>query len=128
MTSRADPSTFNFHAGLNQDETAAIEEYGFLVGALPIRYLGLPLMRRKLKVSKYSPLLDKITSRFHSWATKSLSYAGRRLLISTMINGTVNFWTSTSVLPKSCIKKIETLCAQFLRSGNIEHKGHAKVA
>lgn len=117
-----------FHAGLNQDEITAIQEYGFPTGSLPIRYLGLPLMSRKLKISEYSPLLDKITSKFQSWAAKSLSFAGRCLLISTVINGTVIFWTSTFILPKGCIKRIESLCARFLWSGKMDQRGHAKVA
>lgn len=85
-------------------------------------------MSRKLKIAEYSPLLDKITSRFHAWATKSLSFAGRSLLISTVINGTVIFWTSPFLLPKGCIKRIESLCSRFLWSGNIENRGNTKVA
>ena len=117
-----------FHAGLSQNETTELQSYGFSTGTLPIRYLGLPLMSRKLKISEYSPLLDKITSRFNSWSSKSLSFAGRRILISTVINGTVNFWSQTFTLPKGCIKRIETLCAQFLWSGSIDRRGNAKVA
>lgn len=40
-----------FYAGLNQMESTGITSYGFPVGSLPIRYLGLPLMSRKLRIS-----------------------------------------------------------------------------
>ncbi|KAG7572803.1 NAF/FISL domain [Arabidopsis suecica] len=39
-----------FHAGLNLLKSSAIARHGFPVAALPIRYLGLPLMHRKLKI------------------------------------------------------------------------------
>lgn len=50
-----------FTAGLDQSESAAIASYGFPCGQFPIRYLGLPLMSRKLKISEYAPLMIKIS-------------------------------------------------------------------
>lgn len=117
-----------FHSGLNQHDCNALASYGFTFGSLPIRYLGLPLMSRKLKVAEYAPLIDKISSRFNSWAVKSLSFAGRAQLIASVISGMVNFWISTFILPKDCIRKIESLCSQFLWSGGIHSKGMAKVS
>ncbi|XP_019094392.1 PREDICTED: uncharacterized protein LOC109129866 [Camelina sativa] len=117
-----------FHAGLNTNECNEIVAYGFPQGTLPIRYMGLPLMHRKLKIAEYEPLLEKLTSRFRSWATKSLSFTGRLQLISTVIFGSINFWMSTFLLPKGCIQKIESLCAKFLWSGNIDEVKGAKVA
>ncbi|KAG7563624.1 Reverse transcriptase domain [Arabidopsis suecica] len=117
-----------FYAGLSDREEAEIALYGFLVGSLPVRYLGLPLMSRKLKISEYSPLLEKITNKFRGWATKSLSYAGRAQLLKSVIYGTINFWTSTFLLPNGCIKKIESLCSKFLWSGNIDSHNNARVA
>lgn len=66
-----------FYAGLNPNESTAIASYGFTVGSLPIRYPGLPLMSRKLKISEYEPLLNKITTRFRNWAVKTLSFSCR---------------------------------------------------
>lgn len=53
-----------FHAGLSQNECTALASYGFTPGSLPIRYLGLPLMSRKLKVAEYAPLIEKNSARF----------------------------------------------------------------
>lgn len=103
-----------FCAGLEQAERNSLAAYGFPQGCLPIRYLGLPLMCRKLRIAEYEPLLEKISKKFRSWATNCLSYAGRVQLIASVIYGTVNFWMSTFLLPKGCIKKIESLCARFL--------------
>ena len=65
-----------FIAGLDPQEAAAISRFGFTTGSLPIRYLGLPLMSRKLKISEYAPLIAKISARFRMWDTKTLSFAG----------------------------------------------------
>ena len=48
-----------FTAGLDQQESFAISRLGFSSGSLPIRYLGLPLMSRKLKISEYTPLIRR---------------------------------------------------------------------
>lgn len=117
-----------FNAGLDMVETNAAAAYGFPIGTLPIRYLGLPLMSRKLRIAEYDPLLEKISTRFRSWVNKSLSFAGRVQLISSVIFGYINFWMSTFLLPKGCIKKIESLCSKFLWSGNIDMAKGAKVS
>ncbi|KAL9292824.1 putative RNA-directed DNA polymerase [Arabidopsis thaliana] len=115
-------------AGTDEVKALAISHYGFPISTLPIRYLGLPLMSRKLKISEYEPLMDKLVKRFRSWAVKSLSFAGRVQLIASVITGLVNFWTSTFVLPLGCVKKIESLCSRFLWSGSIDASKGAKTA
>lgn len=59
---------------------------------------------------------------------KTLSFAGRNQLIAAVISGSVNFWISTFMLPKGCIKKIESLCSRFLWSGTIDGSTGAKVS
>lgn len=117
-----------FTVGLDQSESMAIASYGFPSGNFPVRYLGLQLVSRKLKISEYEPLMLKINRSFQAWSVKLLSFAGRLQLLRSVIFGLINFWTSTFMLPKGCISTIESLCARFLWSGNIEKKGIAKVA
>lgn len=117
-----------FHAGLDPLQDTAISRHGFPVASLPIRYFGLPLMHRKLRISEYEPLLSQIARKFKGWAVKTLSFAGRTQLIASVIYGTVNFWISTFVLPKGCLKRIESLCSRFLWSGSIDGSTGAKVA
>ena len=117
-----------FTAGLCQQETNEALRYGYPLGSLPIRYLGLPLMHRKLRISEYSPLIDKIAGSFNAWSAKNLSFAGRLVLIKSVISGTVVFWITTFILPKGCIRKIESLCSKFLWSGQIEGPAFSKVS
>ncbi|XP_010430863.1 PREDICTED: uncharacterized protein LOC104715119 [Camelina sativa] len=117
-----------FHSVLSQADSNALTSYGFTTGMLPKKYMGLPLMSRKLKVAEYAPLIEKIKARFNSWATKSLSFADIVQLITSDISGIVNFWISTFILPLGCIRQIESLCSRFLWSGQIEKKGLAKIS
>lgn len=117
-----------YHSGLTVAETNDISAYGFTAGSLPVRYLGLPLMSRKLRIAEDEPLINKLLARFWSWSVKALSFAGRLQLIATVIYGTVNFWMSVFILPKGCIKRIESLCSRFMWAGNTDTSGKAKIA
>lgn len=70
--------THLYHVGLEQVEANQIAQFDYPIGSLPIRYLGLPLMSRKLRIAEYEPLLEKLRARFRVWAVKCLSFAGRR--------------------------------------------------
>lgn len=117
-----------FQAGLDLSERITSAAYGFPAGTFPIRYLGLPLMCRKLRIADYGPLLEKLSARLRSWVSKALSFAGRTQLISSVIFGLINFWMSTFLLPKGCIKKIESLCSKFLWAGSIDGRKSSKVS
>lgn len=64
---------------------------GIAQGALPLRYLGVPLSPKKMTRSDFQPLLDKIAARFNSWTVKHLSFAGRFQLIQAVIYSTISF-------------------------------------
>ncbi|XP_010445560.1 PREDICTED: uncharacterized protein LOC104728245 [Camelina sativa] len=115
-----------FHVGLSQEDSTAISGFGFQFGTLPIWYLGLPLLHRKLRKQDYSPLMDKVSERFNGWAVKCLSFADRLQLVSSVIYGLINFWMSAFALPKGCIKALEKLCNAFLWSGDITKRTNAK--
>lgn len=117
-----------FVGGLNQAETTDLTSLGFTLGSMPVRYLGLPLMHRKLRISEYRPLLVKISGHFTAWSSKKLSYAGRAELIKSVIYGNINFWTSAFVLPKGCLQQIQSLCSRFLWTGKVTDRGVAKIA
>ncbi|KAG7588439.1 Reverse transcriptase domain [Arabidopsis suecica] len=117
-----------FYTGVDQTEGDSLDSLGFNHGTLPIRYLGLPLLHRKLRKADYSSLIDQVAARFNCWAVKCLSFAGRLQLISSVIYGLINFWMSAFALPKGCLKHLEKLCNGFLWSGDITKRTAAKVA
>ena len=54
---------------------------GFKCGTLPVRYLGVPLVTRRLSFKDCASLVDKIEAKINNWSAKLLSYAGRIQLI-----------------------------------------------
>lgn len=55
-------------------------------------------------------------------------FCGRRQLISSVIYGTLNFWLSRFILPKGCIKHVESLWCRFLWYGNITSRAAARIS
>ncbi|KAL1198538.1 putative ribonuclease H protein [Cardamine amara subsp. amara] len=102
--------------------------FPFSIGQLPVRYLGLPLLTRKMTATAYQPLIDSIKGKINTWTTRFLSLAGRLQLISSVLMSISNFWLSAFQLPKACLKEIEKLCSSFLWSGPALNPKKAKVA
>ncbi|GKD32119.1 hypothetical protein Tco_1242897 [Tanacetum coccineum] len=55
------------------------------LGKLPMRYLGVPLITKRLGVKDCKVLIDKIKIRVNNQKNKCLSYAGRLLLIASIL-------------------------------------------
>lgn len=108
-----------------QDFTIATS--GFNRGTLPVTYLGLPLVSRKLYARDCQPLLSKITSKFESWCCNSISQAGRAQLIKSVVFGMQNHWTMYLFLPKIILKRLQSIMARFLWKGSSSGFCHYKV-
>lgn len=103
-------------------------EFDIAQGALPLRYLGVPLSPKKMTRSDFQPLLDKIAARFNSWTVKHLSFAGRFQLIQAVIYSTISFWASMFIIPAECVDILERMCNAFLWSGAPNSARGAKIS
>ncbi|XP_039039588.1 uncharacterized protein LOC120177546 [Hibiscus syriacus] len=107
-----------YTAGINAEQCAFIQEVtGFKSGTLPVRYLGVPLVTRKIAVKDCQCLIEKIRAKLNSWANSHLSFAGRLQLIRSVLFSIANYWCRQMILPQSIIKKIEQLCSWFFLKG-----------
>ncbi|KAK2658719.1 hypothetical protein Ddye_005252 [Dipteronia dyeriana] len=77
-----------------------INLFGYSVGPLPIRYLGIPIISSKLNLRDCSPLVDKVSSRLSSWLNRCFSFAGRLQLIISVLTSIQVFWASHLYLLK----------------------------
>lgn len=112
----------------HQAAKAVADRFGCSLGILPVRYLGVPLMPHNLRPQDYQPLVDRVRKKITSWAVRKLSFAGRLVLIQSVLYGMFNFWASVFPLPKGCIDAIERLCNAFLWSGGPDSARGAKVS
>ncbi|XP_009119509.1 uncharacterized protein LOC103844475 [Brassica rapa] len=104
-----------FFGGFSDIETAVISDItGFKVGTFPTRYLGLPLNPKKISFTTLQLFLECISCKLNSWTVKSLSFVEKITLVSSVIYGIVNFWSSVFSLPKKFYNRVDSICASFL--------------
>jgi len=94
--------------------THCLQAANFQEGTLP---MASPIMASRLTKLECSTLVEKITARIHIWATRSLSFAGRAMLINGVIFGMFNYRASIFLLPKSVLEKLTTICRNYLWGG-----------
>ncbi|GKB61174.1 RNA-directed DNA polymerase, eukaryota, reverse transcriptase zinc-binding domain protein [Tanacetum coccineum] len=66
----------------------------FAIGKFPVRYLGVPLITKKISSIDCKPLIDKVKNRVLDWRNKALSYSGRLQLISSVLRKAKISWKS----------------------------------
>ncbi|KAE8693577.1 hypothetical protein F3Y22_tig00110809pilonHSYRG00241 [Hibiscus syriacus] len=86
---------------------------GFKIGQLPVRYLRVSLVTRKLTSKDCSALLVKIKNRIDHWSSRKLSFGGRLQLVKSVLSSIFGYWSRQIILPKGVVNDIEKLCMRF---------------
>ncbi|KAL0796690.1 hypothetical protein Bca101_068067 [Brassica carinata] len=121
--------TIMFCSGIPEDTVLRFSNrFGLSSAKLPVRYLGVPLCSKKLSFGDCDPLLLQIKKKMNSWTTRALSMAGRLTMLTSVISGIIDYWSSAFFLPKKVIRAINSLCSSFLWHGKIGVSSGAKVA
>ncbi|GJT73659.1 RNA-directed DNA polymerase, eukaryota, reverse transcriptase zinc-binding domain protein [Tanacetum coccineum] len=102
--------------------------FPFKEGKLPVRYLGVPLVTKKIGVADCKQLVDKVRHKLSDWKNKSLSYARRAQLIASVFGSMQVYWGYVFLLLKSVINEIEKMFKKFLWNSEESCKGKSKVA
>ena len=117
-----------YTAGLNvQDATGLCDMMKMSRGVLPVKCLDLPLISSKLSYKDCQPIFNKLEQKIKGRANKKLSYGGRLQLIQTVLSKIYLHWYSVFILPKTLVKKVNSLLASFLRPGETKQMYGAKV-
>ncbi|CAK8579067.1 unnamed protein product [Lathyrus sativus] len=107
-----------YFGGLDMETRKRLKELsGFQEGALSVKYLGIPLTSKRLTITHFMPLVDKIVARIHHWSSRLLNYAGRIQLVKSIAYAMVQYWMHCLPLPKYVIKKVDAICRSFIWSG-----------
>ncbi|XP_077225232.1 uncharacterized protein LOC143859080 [Tasmannia lanceolata] len=97
-------------------------------GQFPIKYLGLPLISTRLRISDCTMLISKIQKRIAGWANRCLSRAGRVELAKTVLNSFQLYWSASFNLPSTILDKIEQIIRNFIWAGHSQRKViHANI-
>ncbi|XP_019200030.1 PREDICTED: uncharacterized protein LOC109193611 [Ipomoea nil] len=78
------------------------------------KYLGVPSIHGRLKKDSFAGMIDKMRNCLAGWKSKSLSLAGRHVLVQSVLS-TIPFYTmQTTLIPKGVISSMERLIRSFL--------------
>ncbi|GKC96770.1 RNA-directed DNA polymerase, eukaryota, reverse transcriptase zinc-binding domain protein [Tanacetum coccineum] len=100
----------------------------FNEGTLPAKYLGDPLVSRKLYKDDCKFLVDCVTKRLIDWRNRCLSYDGRLQLIASILSSLQVYWASIFILPLNVCEAIDKLFKNFLWARSDKSMGIASVA
>nr|GEZ77206.1 hypothetical protein [Tanacetum cinerariifolium] len=98
----------------------------FIKGKLSARYLGVPLLSKRLYVNDCSMLVDKVKKMILDWKNKSLSFAGRQAHPFTcwLYAGILVLYVYLSI---TISNEVERLMRVFLWNYGDFKKGKAKI-
>jgi hypothetical protein len=92
------------------------------------KYLGMPTQIGQSKQASFNYIMDKVRSKLKGWKERNLSYAGRSILISAVIQALPTYLMSCFLLPKVMCDQIEqTMCRFWWGSRDRQHKIHWKA-
>lgn len=100
----------------------------FSIGQLPMKYLGIPLTGKRISNADCRVLIDKVKSRIQNWRNKTLSFAGRLQLVSSVLSSLHVYWASMFLLPVHVCDSIDKILKKFLWSSGDDGSGIASVA
>ncbi|KAK4393443.1 putative mitochondrial protein [Sesamum angolense] len=76
-------------------------------------YLGLPALAYRSKKALFAALKDRIWKRVQGWQEKSLSQAGKTILIQAVVQAIPSYAMSCFKLPKYLLQEFQALAANF---------------
>lgn len=107
-------SSLTFSNGVNlgvRNQIAAL--LGVNIVASHDKYLGMPAMVGRSKREIFSYLRDKVWKRIQGWGERTLSGAGKEILIKAVLQAIPTYIMSCFLLPSYLIKSIEAAIRSF---------------
>jgi hypothetical protein len=87
--------------------------FGCDIGALPFKYLGIPIHFRQLKNGEWKPVEGRFENKLSSWIRKMLSYGDRLMLINLVLTSLPMFMLSFLQIPKGVRKRLDFYRSHF---------------
>ena len=118
LKANLEKSNIAFGGECSQIQKECLDITGFTEGHLPFRYLGLPITASRLSKGECKLLVEKITAKIRTWGSRHISYAGRVVLINSVLVGMFSFWAKFFILPQEVITQVTHVCRNFLWGGS----------
>lgn len=89
------------------------------------KYLGLPILHKRINKDTISEVIERVTSRLAGWKGRFLSMAGRLTLTKSVLSSIPVHTMSVISLPKSSLDRLDRVSRDFLwGSTNEKRKQH----
>lgn len=86
------------------------------------KYLGVPILHKKISKQTYHYVLDKVNQQLSSWKAKNLSFAGRVTLEKSALQALPTYVMQTVKLPKTLCDEVDRVCRGFIWRDNYQAK------
>ncbi|XP_039064616.1 uncharacterized protein LOC120209767 [Hibiscus syriacus] len=109
--------------GINIDEEEVLQwanAVGCSAGHFLAEYLGLPLGAKRSSLLLWDPVVQNFYKRLVGWKAKTLSMAGRLILMKAVLSSLPTYFMSLFKIPSSVIAKLNYIMAIFLWGGGVE--------
>lgn len=91
---------------------------GMHEGQMPMKYLGVVMDDKRLPMRAYDPILARIRSKLAGWKAKSLTFAGRVILIRSVLQAIPSYLLSNGWVPRRITEIMEMEFRRFLWNGS----------
>ncbi|KAJ0918837.1 putative RNA-directed DNA polymerase [Helianthus annuus] len=94
-----------FGIGVNEEEVSNLAStFNFKAGNLPFTYLGLKVGANMNRITNWKEVIDTFNKRLSNWKARLLSFAGRVVLVKSVLGSLPNYYLSLYKCPLSVIK------------------------
>ena len=78
------------------------------------KYLGMPILQKRINKDTFGEVLEKVASRLSGWKKQTLSLAGRVTMTKAVLSSIPVHSMSTIILPVSTLEKLDSLSRSFV--------------
>lgn len=86
------------------------------------KYLGIPIIHKKVCLNTFNYVIEKVKQRLSSWKAKTLSFASRVTLAKSVIQAMPTYVMQASVLPRGTCDDIDKICRSFIWGDEEDHR------
>ncbi|XP_057811401.1 uncharacterized protein LOC131025621 [Salvia miltiorrhiza] len=100
---------------------------GFMMGSLPMTYLGVPIFVGSPRASFIMPIYDRIVQKFARWKGLQLSIAGRLCLVQSVIQSSLVHSMKVYKWPRALLHSLDRKCQNFVWTGNVDQRPSCSI-
>lgn len=92
------------------------------------KYLGMPVLQKRVSKETFGDILEKVSSRLAGWKSHVLSTAGRLTLTKAVLGSIPVHSMTTFLLPKSTLDKLDKISRNFVWGSTPENRKQHLIA